>query len=76
MRKIFFLIISLLMGATIFSQTFFNKSKPLVYTKTNIATIKDKSVKLKIIKLDLKAQKGFNINSEYVHLKKEQRHYF
>lgn len=66
MRKIFFLIISLLMGASLYSQTHFSKSKPIVYTKTNIATIKDTSVKLKVIKIDLKAQKGFNIDSVVV----------
>lgn len=48
------------------SQTFFSKSKPITYTKTTIATIKDTSVKLKVIKIDLKAQKGFNIDSVVV----------
>jgi len=55
-----------LIGTPIFSQTLFTKSKPIVYTKTTITTIKDTSVKLKVIKIDLKAQKGFNIDSVVV----------
>ncbi len=66
MRKFLLLICSLLIGTTVFSQTIFTKSKPIVYTKTTITTIKDTSVKLKVIKIDLKAQKGFNIDSVVV----------
>jgi hypothetical protein len=66
MRNIFLLLFLLLVGAPIFSQTLFTKSKPIVYAKTTIATIKDTSVKLKVIKIDLKAQKGFNIDSVVV----------
>lgn len=55
-----------MIGTPIFSQTLFTKSKPIVYTKTTITTIKDTSVKLKVIKIDLKAQKGFNIDSVVV----------
>jgi hypothetical protein len=66
MRKLFFLLCALLMGTTIFSQTLFSKSKPIVYTKATITTIKDISVKLKVVKIDLKKQKGFNIDSVVV----------
>lgn len=66
MHKLLLLICSLLIGTAIFSQTLFTKSKPIVYTKTTIATIKDTSVKLKVIKIDVKTQKGFNIDSVVV----------
>lgn len=66
MHKFLLLFCSILIGTTVFSQTIFTKSKPIVYTKTNITTIKDTSVKLKVIKIDLKAQKGFNIDSVVV----------
>lgn len=66
MPRLFLLICTLLFGSTVFSQTLFTKSKPIVYTKATIATIKDTSVKLKVIKIDLKAQKGFNIDSVVV----------
>jgi hypothetical protein len=66
MRKLFLFNCCLLATVTIFSQTIFTKSKPIVYTKTTITTIKDTSVKLKVIKIDLKAQKGFNIDSVVV----------
>lgn len=66
MHKYLLLFCSILIGTTVFSQTIFTKSKPIVYTKTTITTIKDTSVKLKVIKIDLKAQKGFNIDSVVV----------
>lgn len=66
MHKLLLLICSLLIGTAIFSQTHFTKSKPIAYTKTAITTIKDTLVKLKVIKIDLKAQKGFNIDSVVV----------
>lgn len=66
MPRLLFLICTLLIGLTAFSQNLFTKSKPIVYTKTTITTIKDTSVKLKVIKIDLKAQKGFNIDSVVV----------
>lgn len=66
MHKLLLLICTLLIGTVIFSQNLFTKSKPIVYTKTTITTIKDTSVKLKVIKIDLKAQKGFNIDSVVV----------
>jgi len=66
MPRLLLLICTLLFGSTVFSQTLFTKSKPIVYTKATITTIKDTSVKLKVIKIDLKAQKGFNIDSVVV----------
>lgn len=66
MPKLLLLICTLLFSSTLFSQTLFTKSKPIGYTKTTITTIKDTTVKLKVIKIDLKAQKGFNIDSVVV----------
>lgn len=62
MRKIILLHLAVLISATIFSQTIFTKSKPVVYSKTKIETVKDSAIKNKLVQINLKGQKGFAID--------------
>lgn len=66
MKQVCLFVLTIVVASTAYAQSLFNKSKPIAYTKTTITTIKDTSVKLKVIKIDLKAQKGFNIDSVVV----------
>lgn len=62
MRKIFLLNCFLFTSGVIFSQTIFTQSKPVAYTKTKIETIKDSTIKNKLVQINLKGQKGFAID--------------
>ncbi|WP_295236091.1 hypothetical protein [Sediminibacterium sp.] len=62
MRPLFFLICFLFMGTTLFSQTLFTKSKPVVTSKVKIETVKDSTIKNKFVQINLKGQKGFAID--------------
>ncbi|WP_439505468.1 FG-GAP repeat domain-containing protein [Sediminibacterium sp.] len=61
MFKLIIFIISLLMGSSIFAQTLFNKSKPIVYTKVKFEQIKDTAIPNKTVQINLKGKKGFAI---------------